>query len=53
MIGQIPKSPANPFFRMSGCDFEPARLRKFSLAGGNPDILSERSESKDCRDLKV
>jgi hypothetical protein len=27
MIGQIPKSPANPFFRMRGCDFE------------NPDVV--------------
>ena len=35
MIGQIPKSPANLLFRMSGCDFD------------NPDILSEQSESKD------
>jgi hypothetical protein len=48
MIGQIPKSPANPFFKMSGCDFE------------NPDVLSEPPlrrgklrEAKDCRDLTV
>jgi hypothetical protein len=50
--------PDRQAFCVSGWNFEPARPNRFTVAGGNPDILSEPRfqrgklrESKDCRDL--